>query len=90
MSKGLFPSPPRRQRACGVRRVGEAGGRGGLGCLTLFFTDVFFSTSSMSRTKWNTCGLRIPRTLWQRQDEGTSVDGPGRCPHLHSSILAPL
>ena len=73
-----------------MRRVGEAGGRGGKGCLTLFFTDVFFSTSSMSRTKWNTCGLRIPRTLWQRQDEGTSVAGPGRCPiHalFHSSAL---
>jgi len=73
-----------------VRRVGEAGGRGGQGCLTLFFTDAFFSTSSMSRTKWNTCGLRIPRTLWQRQDEGTSVASPGRCPVyalFHSSAL---
>lgn len=30
--------------------------------LTLFFTDWLLSVSSMSRSKWNTCGLRIPRT----------------------------
>lgn len=48
---------------------GYRSGRGERECLTLFFTAWLFSVSSISRSKWNTCGLRIPRTPWQRQNE---------------------
>lgn len=66
----LLP-PDQRQVKLGGKGLEEGlrRGRGVQECLTLFFTDWFFSSSSMSRSKWNTCGLRIPRTPWQRQKE---------------------
>lgn len=71
-------------------REEEEVGRNAL--LTLFFTAWWFSASSKSRSKWNTCGLRIPRTPWQRQSESAYVASPRKTPYTlsHSSPFVRL
>ena len=58
--------------------------------LTLFFTGWLCSSSSMSRSKLSTCGLRTPRTPWQRQRTAPKEPAPGGRPRLLLPLLAPL